>query len=235
MEHPGVRRLTPKENGIAIISPLKSGKFHPEVSSLINQIGIASSRAQGLPHVITNFSTFVNSDNTIYMLISEDGKKALGFVKVGTRNLFLWDRRAVQHQKRCVCLLDFFTCPTCQRQGHGKKMIDAMLEDQGLNMVQVPIDRPSNLCLSFMKRHFGLCEYVAQSNNFVVFDQFWQSDSATNTISQYNSGRQPLLPILKRDNGRSNGVGILKAICIHPSRKTHYNPITWSIHPGVNQ
>jgi hypothetical protein len=96
MEHLGVKRLIPDENGIVMLCARQTTKFHPDISSLITQLGIASSRAQGLGHVITNFNTFINSDNKIYVLISGDGKKCVGFVKVGTRNLFLWDRKGVQ-------------------------------------------------------------------------------------------------------------------------------------------
>jgi alpha-tubulin N-acetyltransferase 1 len=52
-------------------------------------------------------------------------------------------------------------------------MVDRMLEHQRLEMRQVPIDRPSALCLSFMSRQFGLADYIPQANQFVVFDEFW--------------------------------------------------------------
>jgi alpha-tubulin N-acetyltransferase 1 len=227
MEHRGVRRLSPGNTGIAIITARHSRRLHDEISGLVNQLGHASSRAQGLGHVITTFSSFVNSDNTLYILIDEAGKKALGFVKVGVRTLFIWDGKGAQHEKKLLCLLDFFTCPDCQRQGYGKRMIDAMLEDQHLEMRQVPIDRPSALCLSFMKKHFGLSEYLNQSNHFVVFDEFWKDEGIS---------RSPLVPVsnnLVRTN--TPNTTVLKAIISNPTKRTHFNPITWSVHPGIGQ
>jgi alpha-tubulin N-acetyltransferase 1 len=79
----------------------------------------------------------------------------------------------VQHELEPLCLLDFFTFPGEQRKGYGRRMIDRMLREEGLEMRQVPIDRPSPLCLRFMNRHFGLTEYLTQANKFVVFDEFW--------------------------------------------------------------
>jgi alpha-tubulin N-acetyltransferase 1 len=226
MEHRGVRHLTPGSNGIVVLKARQSRKVHIEVSGLINQLGQASSRAQGLGHVITTFTSFSNSDNTLYILLDDAGKQALGFLKVGVRNLFLWDRRGVQHEKKILCLLDFFTCPNCQRQGHGKRMIDAMLEDHQLDMRQVPIDRPSALCLRFMNKHFGLSEFVSQSNHFVVFDEFWECESDCS---------RPLPAIANTSPIRTNQAitNVAKAIIANPTKRTHYNPITWSIHPGI--
>lgn len=269
MEHPGARRLTVDGNGICMMTSRQARKVPDEVMSLINQLGIASSRAQGLSHVITTYSSFTNSDSKMYILVSDDGKKALGFVKVGVRNLFLWDRRGVQHEKKTLCLLDFFTSPNCQRQGYGKKMIDVMLADQKKEMKDIPIDRPSRLCLSFMNKHFGLKDYVNQSNNFVVFDQFWgaplmapaptpapaPSFRTASKLGTYDmnklTGRvqfqmdapesQAQQVVIKKDmltNATKPArpmAGVLRAICNNPAKRTHYNPITWSIHPGVDQ
>ena len=256
MEHPGARRLTVDGNGLCMMTSRQARKVHEDVMGLINQLGIASSRAQGLGHVITTYSSFTNSDSKIYILVSDDGKKALGFVKVGVRNLFLWDRRGVQHETKTLCLLDFFTSPNCQRQGYGKKMIDAMLADQKKEMKDIPIDRPSTLCLSFMKKHFGLESYVHQSNNFVVFDQFWRTPPPSGSTSRLRSydmnkltGRirfqepQPQEQVVVKKETVVNPskavgrpmAGVLKAICNNPAKRTHFNPITWSIHPGLDQ
>jgi alpha-tubulin N-acetyltransferase 1 len=230
MEHPGVRRLPPPVNGISVIVSRQCRKVHEEVISLINQIGLASSRAQGLSHIITTFSSFSNGDMKMYIL-TEGGKKVMGFVKVGIRNLFLWDRTGIQHEKKTLCLLDFFTYPICQRRGHGRRMIDAMLEDQGMTMRQIPIDRPSALCLSFMKKHFGLAEFLPQSNNFVVFDEFWGEDQPAPPPTVHIS--QPLGNVVSRLQTTKGKV--FQAIISHPAKRTHFNPITWSVHPGVDQ
>jgi alpha-tubulin N-acetyltransferase 1 len=164
-------------------------------------------------------------------ILTEGGKKVMGFVKVGVRNLFLWDRKGVQHEKKVLCLLDFFTYPICQRQGHGRRMINAMLEDQGLTMRQIPIDRPSALCLAFMKKHFGLAEFLSQSNNFVVFEEFWDEDQpAPPPTLQIPPSSGNIASKLQTTKGK-----VFHAIISHPAKRTHFNPITWSVHPGVDQ
>ena len=196
---------------------------------LANKIGIASSKAQGLNHVITSFSSFVGGDNIIYLLLDDDDSQVVGFVKVGRRNLFLYDRTGVQHEVRAMCLLDFFTFPICQRCGNGRRMIDKMLQDQNLEMKNVPIDKPSPLCLNFMNKHFGLREFVEQPNNYVVFDQYWEDNirSRSRNANQYPHGPKPLLTPNHKPKPR------IMAPLANPyyrspqPRRQNLNPITW--------
>ncbi|OHT06814.1 hypothetical protein TRFO_25123 [Tritrichomonas foetus] len=283
MEHPGIRRLNPDQNGIAMLTSRQCRKVQDDLMNLINKIGLASSRAQGLNHVITTFSSFSNSDCKMYILLDDEMKRVVGFVKVGVRNLFLWDKKGVQHERKGLCLLDFFTYPQCQRKGYGKKMIDSMLSDQRLEMAQIPIDRPSNLCLSFMAKHFGLRNPINQANNFVVFDEYFADDGkqhelpvalqfglkrprtnfvlpqtvqATQATTTIGTTTTQCVPIKKENQPSRANIGapipnVLKQICNtnannpssnivpinsnNPSRRTHYNPITWSVHPGISQ
>ncbi|KAH0787857.1 alpha-tubulin N-acetyltransferase-like [Histomonas meleagridis] len=223
MKHKGIRYLNVGEDGIAILKPEMCKKPNADLVSLINDIGIASSKAQGLSHIITTFSTFTGGDNTLYILVNQELGEVLGFVKVGYRHLFLWDRVGQQHETETLCLLDFFTYPSQQRKGFGRKLIDRMLSDQGLEMSQIPIDRPSALCFSFMKKHFGLSEYLPQANKFVVFDQYWETK---HQFIEPHSLRvqQPMTPQRKQPQNR------LLEPPLHartPQRKTGYNPITW--------
>ena len=50
-------------------------------------MGKASANAQKLPQVITLSMKFFNTDNKIF--IKADGNKAIGFLKIGKRNLFI--------------------------------------------------------------------------------------------------------------------------------------------------
>lgn len=232
MNHPGVRFLSPDEDNFAVLTPRMVQKAPADLISLINEIGYSSSKAQGLSHTITTFSSFASSDNNkLYILLDDDGTKVLGFVKAGPRHLFLWDPAGVQFEMNPICLLDFFTFQTEQRKGYGRKMIDKMLSDYDLLMQQVPIDRPSSLCLKFMKKHFGLSEYVPQNNNFVVFNQFWtspfQTDFKPPPEDSFNQSRirQPATPSRPQIN-RGETVTIPKHAQT-PSKRSGLNPITW--------
>ena len=223
MEHPGVRFLEPGDDGIAVVAPTAAERGGEDFARFVNAIGSASSRAQGLSHTITTFSSFVASDDELYVLVSEDGQSALGFLRVGPKHLFLWDRAGGQHEYMILCLLDFFTYPSEQRKGYGRRMIDRMLADKHLMMQQMPIDRPSTLCLAFMKKHFGLKDYLPQSNNFVVFDQFWGSEPTPETRPSHLHGpaRTPARP-------RPSAAPMGSPHAQTPGRKrTGLNPITW--------
>jgi hypothetical protein len=88
-----------------------------------------------------------------------------------------------------------------------------MLHDRGLEMRQVPIDRPSGLCLAFMKRQFGLSEFLAQSNAFVVFDEFWVEEARPKALLGAGKGKPKLVTPVTL--GKLSG-------------KCHYNPINWT-------
>ena len=222
MEHAGVRFLEPGEDGIAVVNPGDAERCGQDFAKLVDAIGLASSRAQGLSHIITTFSSFVASDDELYILVSDDGRSALGFLRVGPKHLFLWDRAGAQHEYQIMCLLDFFTYPSEQRKGYGRRMIDRMLADKGLDMQQVPIDRPSSLCLAFMKRHFGLKDYLPQSNNFVVFDQFWSSERPPEARASplHGPSRTPVRP-------RPSGPAFSPHAQTPGRKRTGLNPITW--------
>ncbi|KAK8885130.1 hypothetical protein M9Y10_044259 [Tritrichomonas musculus] len=231
MIHRGVRLLSPDDDNIATLTPQIANNANPDIISLINEIGTASSKAQGLAHIITTYSSFVSNDNKIYILVDDDRTKALGFVKIGPRHLFLWDRFGIQHEMQPICLLDFFTYPSEQRKGYGKKMIDRILRDYRLEMKQIPIDRPSSLCLSFMKKHFGLSEYIPQNNKFVVFDQFWTGqfppdyNQPSDFFKKDEQPQQPMTP--PRPNINRRETVEMPKHAKTPGRRTGLNPITW--------
>ena len=65
MKHLGVRRLRPDSDGLAILTPQSCRTINEDVKNLINQLGMASSKAQGLSHIITTFNSFMGGDNKI--------------------------------------------------------------------------------------------------------------------------------------------------------------------------
>jgi alpha-tubulin N-acetyltransferase 1 len=74
---------------------------------------------------------------------------------------------------RPLCILDFYVSENCQREGHGKHLYDCILEDQNIKPHMLAYDRPSHKFLSFLRKHFSLCDYFPQSNNFVVFKEYF--------------------------------------------------------------
>lgn len=224
MQHPGVAFLHPDPEGIAILTPENALRGDANLIDFINKLGNASSRAQNLAHTITTYSAFTGDGNEIlYILVSEDKTTALGFVKIGPKHLYLWDHAGIQHEMTPLCLLDFFTYPSEQRKGYGRKMIDRVLADKHLQMQQIPIDRPSHLCLAFMRKHFGLKDYLKQANNFVVFDEFWMTEMPPD-VRLKDTFFQPRTPVKRAPQ---YGIRVAPHASTPIKKRTGVNPITW--------
>lgn len=100
----------------------------------------------------------------------------LGFIKTGEKKLFLYDDAGKMHERTPTCVLDFYVHESCQRSGLGRELFDHMIQAEGVEPWQLAIDRPSHKFLSFFDRHFKLNSYTKQSNNYVVFRQFFSKN-----------------------------------------------------------
>ena len=100
-----MKRLPHGDDNIAILKPSMCRRFHEDVKKLIDDLGNLSSKLQGLKHVITTFQSFFNGDNKLYILVSEDINKMLGFVKTGPRHLYFLNNSGTQSD--ILFLLDF--------------------------------------------------------------------------------------------------------------------------------
>ena len=54
--------------------------------------------------------------------------KVLGFIKVGPKKLFLFDKAGRHHEMLPLCVLDFYVHEDFQRQGCGLKLFKFMLQ-----------------------------------------------------------------------------------------------------------
>lgn len=98
-----------------------------------------------------------------------------------------------------LCALDFYVVEACQRQGIGNRLFEFMLHVRGVVSVvsthvsswmmmnvfvnrqregvgpsRLGYDRPSSKFLAFLAKHYGLKDYTPQTNNFVVYRQYFQ-------------------------------------------------------------
>jgi hypothetical protein len=90
-----------------------------------------------------------------------------------------------------MCVLDFYVHESEQRHGYGKVLFEQMLTEERVDPRHLAIDRPSPKFLGFLKKHYRLSDYVPQSNNFVVFNQYFddQSPAAHVTSASADSGK----------------------------------------------
>ena len=141
------------------------------VKEILDSMGEASSKAQGLQTTITSADKFFSSNHRIF--IKADSNKVLGFIKVGNKKLFLRDRNYNYHEVFPLCVLDFYVHESTQRRGIGKQLFDYMLNFEKKNPKELAYDRPSPKLLSFLRKYFELQDFIQQNNNFVVFDEFF--------------------------------------------------------------
>ena len=86
-----------------------------QFDEIIDAMGTASAKAQRLPQVITTAGRLFSTDNKIYM--KAEGKRVIGFIKVGKRNLFISNEYGQMKEIRPLCVLDFYVHESVQRGG----------------------------------------------------------------------------------------------------------------------
>jgi alpha-tubulin N-acetyltransferase 1 len=57
-----------------------------------------------------------------------------------------------------------------------QKLFEKMLKGENIRPEKLGYDRPSIKLLSFLKKHYGLSNYDTQSNNFVVYRDYFQPE-----------------------------------------------------------
>ena len=72
-----------------------------------------------------------------------------------------------------LCVLDFYIYEKIQRSGFGRKIFDKMLENENADPAKLAYDRPSPKLIGFLRKHFGLVDYIPQNNNFVIFRDYF--------------------------------------------------------------
>ena len=164
-------------NGLVQILP-QNGSRTPYICEIIDALGRESARAQGLRSIITSSTRFyTSSDNKIYLKI--EGLKVVGILKTGVRNLFYTNEFGKIVELSPLCLLDFYVHESCQRSGYGKQLYEFMLSHENIGANKIAIDRPSSKSLTFMRKHYGLTDYIPQNNNFVIFKQYFTAPESS--------------------------------------------------------
>ncbi|VDM62677.1 unnamed protein product [Angiostrongylus costaricensis] len=74
-----------------------------------------------------------------------------------------------------LCLLDFYVHYAEERKGHGKAIIDYMLQTEHAEPYQLALDNPSMTQLGFFSEHYDLTKPIWQNTNFVVFEELFKS------------------------------------------------------------
>ena len=149
-------------NGFAILEGSYQNKVMPGYTLFVNEIldtmGTASSKAQGLDTTITTAQKFFQSNHRIVIKATQD--KVLGILKVGVKKLFLRDMYYNYHEVFPLCVLDFYVHESVQRQGIGKQLFDYMLNFEKKTPCELAYDRPSPKLKGFLRKHYNLVNEV---------------------------------------------------------------------------
>ena len=176
-------------NGFSILEGSCYNKIVPGykayIKEILDKMGELSSKSQNLLVNVTTTNRFFPSDHTL--IIKADKNKVLGYIKVGPKRLFLRDRICNYHERKTLCVLDFYIYDTEQRKGLGKEIFDFMLNYKKINPGELAYDRPTLRFLAFLKRNYGLENYIQQENNFTIYDEFFESERNKNNETQYDS------------------------------------------------
>ena len=201
-----VQSLGCDENGFAILEGSYQNRIVPGyilfVKEILNSMGEASSRAQQLNTTITSAHKFFISNHRIF--IKAEQNRVLGFLKVGSKKLFLRDRNYNYHEVNTLCVLDFYVYETAQRRGIGKQLFDYMLKFEKKTPTELAYDRPSPKLLSFLKKYFGLSDFIQQNNNYVVFDEFFSLiPSSKNNVTYDNDTNRAIKNLTNLSNNQN--------------------------------
>ena len=144
-----------------------------QIAMVLDQMGEASSKAQQLPQTITSMGRFAGTNQRLFLKV--EGNTVLGLLKTGERTIFYRNYAGVCKELNPLCVLDFYVHESLQRQGIGNNLFYFMLEYENILPNKIAYDRPSPKLLKFLDKHYGLKAYIPQNNNFVIYEDFWNS------------------------------------------------------------
>ncbi|KAK7465998.1 hypothetical protein BaRGS_00037435 [Batillaria attramentaria] len=127
----------------------------------------------------------------------------IGFLKVGRKRLFVYDRHGQQWEMNPLCVLDFYVHESRQRMGCGRRLFDFMLKSENLQPQHFAIDRPSLKFSSFLAKHYGLRAEIPQVNNFVIFEGFFTNRPGSDFIKNRHNGQNRPADYISNEGSQS--------------------------------
>jgi alpha-tubulin N-acetyltransferase 1 len=178
-------------NGICYLEGFDESKFNPiqlqYLKILIDTIGNLSAKENNLQNNITNSMYFFGYDHHIYLKCSKN--IFYGFLKVGHKRLFIYDKFGKITEICPLSLLDFYVLPNYQRKGIGFELFSSMLLNENIEPSKIGYDNPNEKMLNFLKKYFNLWDYIKQKNNFVIFNEYYKVNKENNYNLPYEYGK----------------------------------------------
>ncbi|XP_015042475.2 alpha-tubulin N-acetyltransferase 1 isoform X1 [Drosophila pseudoobscura] len=166
-----------------------------KMSEIIDRLGELSATSQGLSKPVTTAQRLRMSENqTIYLLAdTEAGHNGAvtGLLKVGNKDLYLFDEAGQTRKvERAPSILDFYVHESRQRTGLGKRLFETMLREENWTPLKCSVDRPSEKLLAFFGKHYGLVRTIPQSNNFVLYEGYFNEANSSSGHAHAQSSQE---------------------------------------------
>ena len=220
-------------NGFSVLEGSCQNRIIPGyriyVKEILDKMGQLSAKAQNLESAITTTSRFFPSNHRLF--IKADKNRIYGYLKVGPKKLFLRDRLFNYHERRTLSVLDFYVYDSMQRKGIGKQLFDYMLNYEKIDPNELAYDRPTLRFLSFLKKNYGLDNYLTQENSFIVFDGFFEPESTPYHDTEFDNDTHRVIQklttpqLLNNNYSEKNNKGyLLNARRIIVNNSSRYSP-----------
>ncbi|CAG9860491.1 unnamed protein product [Phyllotreta striolata] len=151
-----------------------------KVGEIVNEMGSASAKSQGLLRPLTTTDKLKNSQHDLYLAVDQTanyGRGAVaGMLKTGKKSLYVLDRLGREYQVKAPFLFDFYVPENKQRMGWGKFLYDSLLWQNDLEPAKIAYDQPTDALSNFLSKHYGLSDAVKQPTRFVVYDGFFSNE-----------------------------------------------------------
>ncbi|MFH4979285.1 hypothetical protein AB6A40_005994 [Gnathostoma spinigerum] len=135
--------------------------------------------------------------------------RILGILKVGRKQLFLYDKEMKAYRGDLLALLDFYVHFSCQRRGYGKVLFDFMLRNENAEPYEIALDNPSATLIGFLSKHYNLTDAIWQNTSFVVFNCLLESakNKDTNVPEGWTRSSAPIEIITSKcKSGETSGI-----------------------------
>ena len=186
-------------NGFSVLEGSCQNRIIPGyrlyVKEILDRMGQLSAKSQNLQAVVTSTAQFFPSNYRLF--IKAEGNRVYGYLKIGPKKLFLRDKLFNYHERKTLCVLDFYVYESVQRKGIGRQLFDYMLNYEKINPDSLAFDRPTLRLLSFLKKNYGLDNYITQSNSFIIFDSFFSENTILNYDTEFDNDTYRVIQTLR--------------------------------------
>uniref|UniRef100_A0AC35U958 Alpha-tubulin N-acetyltransferase n=1 Tax=Rhabditophanes sp. KR3021 TaxID=114890 RepID=A0AC35U958_9BILA len=210
-------------SNIARLDPMRMKQLQDgKVYDAIDELCLIGSKAIQLRAPLTSCEKIIASENVMYLLweLDEETKvsKLIGYLKVGRKRLFIYDRDQVTYEGEFLCILDFYVHWKYQRQGNGRKLFDSMLRHERIQAHKVALDNPTVTLLAFVDKAYGLSDPIWQNTNYVVYPQLFDNQVLPPADNTPDGWRRPQTPRKIGSNTQESTRWLEGAIGGHPSK-----------------